>query len=763
MASQPNSGRKRYRSSSEDGIGRPSDEDDTGRSSQEDNMGHWSGEDDIRPPTPKRLKAPGDRRSNTSLKRRQHVDEERLPQPARKRRREAAWTLHLPALDWNFHGSSPPEFQGRTQDDDVDTSSALPSLPARPSAAASAPNSSPATQRNDGDDVLTVPADVQSGGPRIDDSFPGPSEPVEDSPIDPASRRVIRWYTGERMHPLRSPPVEYLFGASSHCENALRISRPARIPGRLMLGQDEVPGDPEMNSDDMMTLSAFPALGNPLLGSAQLEDRGYVQQFPVGLVACMVLFGPTPVIGHVTPTPEAQEAGLPHRASPLTEYRTDIACSARRDGGRKFAHSRIPYSDVSQHVESDTNDRSAGALSPIWNHHAQAAFPILEDTPSAGGATLFPVLSSVPKPTMQTLQAIPNPYEDLDGIHGAGTLPANDLPAESAFPDSLAAVRLVKPAPPPRIIGFTHAHNRRRKTLEMKKLHAGIREMMREELGFGSKKDNTLPHPPASIDDIASFLRGGNGPKADYLQLDFVTTRDGIKSHWNRAAAKGFAQRFLFRVHNAYFHQDAFAQRDLTVSNIGEIFLKKIRYIMRLYRARYFPLPRNIAKIGKEIARRISRRLSLYRLRRRVCREDARDLQRVFSFVDDEIISEDETDAERSRPGMKVFRRVEKGWVNPVLTRILHDLVDVHLHRLNIFGEFGAGTQFRQRINHPPKRVEWTGVVVGLPRNFYNPTWLQKLSREEFDELNCQPAVNLEAFVAQLRRPQREGSPLIIL
>lgn len=120
--------------------------------------------------------------------------------------------------------------------------------------------------------------------------------------------------------------------------------------------------------------------------------------------------------------------------------------------------------------------------------------------------------------------------------------------------------------------------------------------------------------------------------------------------------------------------------------------------------------------------------------------------------VDDELISEDETDMDHSRPGMKVFRRVEKGWVNPKLTRLFHGVLDQHLHELNIFGEFSAGNQFRQRINHPPARVSWTGVVVGLPINYYNPDWLDELSPEQHAELKCKPRVDFDHFLPQLRQ-----------
>ncbi|EJD34448.1 hypothetical protein AURDEDRAFT_131166 [Auricularia subglabra TFB-10046 SS5] len=306
--------------------------------------------------------------------------------------------------------------------------------------------------------------------------------------------------------------------------------------------------------------------------------------------------------------------------------------------------------------------------------------------------------------------------------------------------------------PPPAIIGFTNPHRRARKGVERNNLQASIREMMRELLGFASKKDAVLPRPPAAIQDIASFLNGGPGPQIDRLQLDFVTTRDGVKSHWNIQAGTEFARLFLWRVDSAYFAEDAFNHEDLNIENIRTLFLSKIRYFMRIYKELYFPPPTNIRKMQKEFDRRTSRRISLFRLRDRICRDDVHDMREIFASVDDEMISEDETDHERSIPGMKVFRRVEKGWVNPQLTRLFHGLLDVHLYRLNIFGEFGAGNQFRQRINHPPKRIEWTGVVTGLPENFYNPRWLATLTRAEYEALQAKPFIHLEYSVAQLRR-----------
>lgn len=327
--------------------------------------------------------------------------------------------------------------------------------------------------------------------------------------------------------------------------------------------------------------------------------------------------------------------------------------------------------------------------------------------------------------------------------------------------------RLRDRAYPPMVIGFNNAHNRRKKDQETRNLHASVRQMMKEELGFAAGQE--LPHPPASIDDIANFLNGGQGPSLDFLQLDLVTTSDGVRSHWNIAAAAEFADAFLARVHDAFFDEDAFKDEDLTPLKIKALFLTKIRYFAQLYRKMYFPVPSAIRKRRKQWDRKTSRRLSLYRLRGRVSSNNE-DLRSFFERVDDELISEDETDVELSiRAGLKVFRRIEKGWVNPEVTRIFHDVIDVHHQRLDLFGEFGAGNQFRQRVNHPPKRVTWTGVVVGLPANVYNPSWLERLTHDEREALDVQPPVDLQGFATRHRRrccegrPQREGSPLIVL
>ncbi|EJD33808.1 hypothetical protein AURDEDRAFT_177120 [Auricularia subglabra TFB-10046 SS5] len=120
-------------------------------------------------------------------------------------------------------------------------------------------------------------------------------------------------------------------------------------------------------------------------------------------------------------------------------------------------------------------------------------------------------------------------------------------------------------------------------------------------------------------------------------------------------------------------------------------------------------------------------------------------------LVDDEMISEDETDIENTYPGVKVVRRIEKIWVNPELTLIFHMLVDVHLNECNDFNELGPGSPFRQRINHPPARSVDMDVIVGLPQNFYNPVWVETLSDEERRDLRPTNPVDLEPFLSRIR------------
>ncbi|EJD35237.1 hypothetical protein AURDEDRAFT_175699 [Auricularia subglabra TFB-10046 SS5] len=285
----------------------------------------------------------------------------------------------------------------------------------------------------------------------------------------------------------------------------------------------------------------------------------------------------------------------------------------------------------------------------------------------------------------------------------------------------------------------------------MQSTNRAVRELMRELLGFGPKNSHLEPHPPAEIDDIVAFLGGGEGPSLEGLQLDLVTTSDGIQSHWNMEAARLFADEFLARVDDLCFPENAFEDCDVTASNIKNMFLIRIRYFIRLYQDLYFPLPAREAYESRRFRRMTSRRSSLTSLRKRVCNRIVRALRPIMRLVDDEMISDDETDQEESSPGVKVFRRIERIWVNPELTLIFHMLVDVHLNACNVFGEMGAGSPFRQRINHPPSRVVDTDVVVGLPKNFYNPAWIETLSDGEYWELRCKPAIDLEPFLSQLR------------
>ncbi|EJD33298.1 hypothetical protein AURDEDRAFT_177626 [Auricularia subglabra TFB-10046 SS5] len=75
--------------------------------------------------------------------------------------------------------------------------------------------------------------------------------------------------------------------------------------------------------------------------------------------------------------------------------------------------------------------------------------------------------------------------------------------------------------------------------------------------------------------------------------------------------------------------------------------------------------------------KRISRQKSLTMLRMRECAKEHRILYSTLKDLDDGIMSEDETDDELSTPGNKVFRRIEKGWVDPALTLIFHETQNV--------------------------------------------------------------------------------------
>lgn len=135
--------------------------------------------------------------------------------------------------------------------------------------------------------------------------------------------------------------------------------------------------------------------------------------------------------------------------------------------------------------------------------------------------------------------------------------------------------------------------------------------MMKECLRFDDENPLQRPNPPADVQTVAEFLQGRVRPDLDDLQLDLVTTPDGVRSHWNFDAGTQFANEFLNRVHNAGFSADAFKSSDLNVQNIRDIFLRKIRYFMQLYRNIYFPVSRDRQKALKAMLRKTSRRLSV--------------------------------------------------------------------------------------------------------------------------------------------------------
>ncbi|EJD50247.1 hypothetical protein AURDEDRAFT_160782 [Auricularia subglabra TFB-10046 SS5] len=311
--------------------------------------------------------------------------------------------------------------------------------------------------------------------------------------------------------------------------------------------------------------------------------------------------------------------------------------------------------------------------------------------------------------------------------------------------------------PPPPVIGFKRPHKREPKDAPTNALHLRVRAVMNELLNFGDKKCFRRPHPPADLPAIAAFLRGGRGPDIRDLRLDLVTTASGIKSHWNIAAANQFADEFIRRERSAHFPPGEMDPKAVNNDNIRDLFLKKIRYFMSRYQKLYFPIGPDHDRLMRALSRINGRRSSLHYLRTRVCtsHDIIADFLPVMEAIDDEMISEDETDTELTRPRLKVVRRIERVWVNPEITRILHTLIDVHLGQLNPYGEITAGNQFRQRINHPPARVTDTGVVVGLPRNFYNPRWLRTLSEDEFAALQTRRPIDLRPFLARISRIRR--------
>jgi hypothetical protein len=140
--------------------------------------------------------------------------------------------------------------------------------------------------------------------------------------------------------------------------------------------------------------------------------------------------------------------------------------------------------------------------------------------------------------------------------------------------------------------------------------------------------------------------------------------------------------------------------------------------------------------------------LQLIQSRRQACDMEP-DLSHFRYYVDklaeSDGMSGDETDHCGIRPirGQRKFFVIRPEWRSKDVTKWLRAIDKVYVyHRFSKDGRASRGNWVRQRIDSG--RLDSTRrAVPGLPKNFYDATWLESLSNAARVELRIQPEISL--------------------
>jgi hypothetical protein len=107
-------------------------------------------------------------------------------------------------------------------------------------------------------------------------------------------------------------------------------------------------------------------------------------------------------------------------------------------------------------------------------------------------------------------------------------------------------------------------------------------------------------------------------------------------------------------------------------------------------------------------------------------------------------MSGDESDHANAR-GDKRYIIFQDEWRNPDLVQWIRVLDKVYIStKWNRVGRASKGNWVRARIPTTQRTTRQGIPVAGLPRNFYNPTWLKKLDTFELEDLHVKPAIELK-------------------
>ncbi|TRM55611.1 hypothetical protein BD626DRAFT_576940 [Schizophyllum amplum] len=286
-----------------------------------------------------------------------------------------------------------------------------------------------------------------------------------------------------------------------------------------------------------------------------------------------------------------------------------------------------------------------------------------------------------------------------------------------------------------------------------------VRALTRNCMGRSSTdplQNRHLPNP----DDLKYFLRTEDvtrGPNIDQLKIDIGC--GGVASKWNKRAATLFVAKF-----SSIYNTDEVRWQDQQVHRAFMSHLKGLRKKMQ-HDFKAVTDPTYDGGAQARLKRRKARNYNEYHRRMKGWKlfeaDDA--VQPHIELWAKEhwegFISDSWSDGEDSEPEM-YYRRVRPFHRNPDLDAYfrLPALLQLSTH----FQEGGRKTvgqmPHMRDCNDNPKVVHRERVPPGLPRNFYNPEYLDGLDVAQRRALNVQPVMDIKLPAYILRFASRYES-----
>ena len=267
---------------------------------------------------------------------------------------------------------------------------------------------------------------------------------------------------------------------------------------------------------------------------------------------------------------------------------------------------------------------------------------------------------------------------------------------------------------------------------------------------LGRKDKTAQVPPPPTCDQIQTFLETGkNGPKGKVgeLRLDL---NGPIRSPWNKGAARRFRRNFqksgLYGPWPKADIEEAFLRHIETIRShyrrqtgnlTGDHLLRRVRSArrVRLQKVSSTPVPQQISSQTSQLAQN----------RMQVCHtnEGLRKFEQyVRKLAKGGGMSGDESDRNAKKTDRKYFV-LQPVWRSQEVSEWLHvmDLIYVS-SRFAADGRATKGNWIRDRVRSAKVDPD-SKPVPGLPRNFYDQSWLGSLTPKEGKMLRVCEAIDL--------------------